>query len=394
MQRKIITQYYVLSGLLVYCGLSLTSAVYVTFLLKNGLSLMEANLVNAAFFLTLFVCEIPTGAFADIFGRKTSFVVACFLFALGKYVYALSSTMSFFIMAEMIIAVAYTFQNGAFQAWFVDSMKHHGYNGSFTVIFGRLSLICQICSVLGAITGSYLYAINSTLPWFAGAILLVVLMLVAYRIMNEEYFKKVRFSFKQGMDSMRDTAVKSIQYGMNHKSVRFVLIITFVQILAVMPLNMYWQPFFKGKGMQEVNFGYLYTSIVAAIALGAYAASKMKVDGKERKFIIVAQFVSGLLVIATSLVTTLYGCMALFIAHEIPRGFLNPVKDGYLQKRIPSEERATISSFCAIAPHIGGAIGLVLSGLIAEYCSISISWLFSGVILVVGSILVAKNGKE
>lgn len=394
MQKKIIAQYYVLSGLLVYCGLSLTSAVYVTFLLKNGLSLMQANLVNAIFFLTLFICEIPTGAFADIFGRKTSFVVACFLLALGKYIYGLSSTMTFFVIAEIILAVAFTFQNGAFQAWFVDSMRHHGYEDSFTAIFGRQSLICQICSILGAITGSYLYAVDSTLPWLVGGILLVVLMLVAYLIMNEEYFKRARFSFKLGMQSMRDVAVKSIQYGMNHESVRFVLIITFVQVLAVMPLNMYWQPFFKGKGMQEINYGYLYTSMVAAIALGAYAASKMKVDGKERMLIIAAQFVSGILVIATSLATTLFGCMAMFIAHEIPRGFLNPVKDGYLQKRIPSEERATISSFCAIAPHIGGAIGLVLSGFIAEYCSISVSWMFSGAILVVGSVLVAKNGKE
>ena len=79
MKTKIIRQYYVLSCLFSAGGLSVISAIYVTYLIKNGLDLFQVNLVNAIFFFTLFVCEIPTGAFADLFGRKKSFVIACVL---------------------------------------------------------------------------------------------------------------------------------------------------------------------------------------------------------------------------------------------------------------------------------------------------------------------------
>ena len=68
-------------------GVSFISAVYVTFLISKGLNLFEVNLVNFVFFTTLFICEIPTGAFADVFGRKLSFVISCMLFALGMFVY-------------------------------------------------------------------------------------------------------------------------------------------------------------------------------------------------------------------------------------------------------------------------------------------------------------------
>ena len=84
----------------------------------------------------------------------------------------------------------------------------------------------------------------------------------------------------------------------------------------------------------------------------------------------------------------------LFLLHEVPRGCWNPLIDSYLQKRIPSHERATIASFCAIAPHIGGVVGLVVSGLIAQFFGISTAWIVSGASLIIGSLLVARNGNS
>jgi len=116
MQKKIIYQYYILSCLFSAAGTQIISAIYVTFLIKNGLNLLEVNLVNMTFFLTLFICEIPTGAFADIFGRKTSFVLACGLMGLSMFVYGASHTFVGFIIAEVIGGIAATFKSGAFQA--------------------------------------------------------------------------------------------------------------------------------------------------------------------------------------------------------------------------------------------------------------------------------------
>jgi MFS family permease len=116
MQNKIVRQYYVLSLLFSIGGNSLTCAVYVTFLMSNGLNLLQVNLINAVFFFTLFVCEIPTGAYADIFGRKSSFVLACALMSASMFVYGSSHTFVGFIIAEILAAIGGTFRSGAFQA--------------------------------------------------------------------------------------------------------------------------------------------------------------------------------------------------------------------------------------------------------------------------------------
>src|ERR1019366_4447354 len=97
-------------------GASLLSATYVTFLISKGLNLLEVNLVNFVFFATLFVFEIPTGAFADVFGRKLSFILSCFLFSLGMFLYAIATSFWGFALAEGVAAVGATFASGAFQA--------------------------------------------------------------------------------------------------------------------------------------------------------------------------------------------------------------------------------------------------------------------------------------
>ncbi len=392
MQKKITIQYYVLSGLLSFCGLSLTSAIYATFLMRHGLSLMEVNLVNGMFFAMLFIFEIPTGAYADIFGRKRAVVLACLLLALAKCIYALSTSFWYFVCAEVVAALAFTFQNGAFQAWFVDSMRHYGHEGSLTKKFARLTLINQGCGAIGALTGSYLFAMGSSIPWWSGAFMLLILAIIANVAMKESYFQKREFSLRAGAGSMWEIAKKSFYYAKVHKPVRFVLVVTFVQIFAVMSLNMYWQPFFQAKGLEPIYFGWLFFGMMSFLALGGFIVSKIDTQGREKQIILVTQMAAGLVVGVVAFVPTLSVALFFFMVHELPRGSWFPVKEGYLQQRIPSEERATISSFCSTAPHIGGAIGLVVSGVIAEYFGISIAWLVSGLVLIGGSLVVARNG--
>jgi len=392
MQKRIIRQYYTLSFLFNAGGMSIISAVYVTFLIHHGLNLFEVNLVNASYFLTLFVCEIPTGAFADIFGRKTSFVAACGLLCISMFVYGNSHTFTGFTLAEVIAAIGMTFRSGAFQAWLVDSLKHHGYEGEYNRLFGRESLFRQIGGGIGAVAGSYLAARNPSLPWFVGGTCMAITTVYAYVVMKEEYFIHNKFSWKNGFYSMRDIAISSIRYGTEHKAVRFILIITAVQIFAVQALNMYWQPFFRNHKVNEQHLGFLFTGMMVALATGAFIISRLNCKGSEKKMIVRSQICAGLIVITAVLIPGVPLTIIFFLLHEIPRGCWQPLIDSYLQKRIPSHERASIASFCSIAPHIGGVVGLVISGLIAQFFGISVTWIISGLFLIGGAILVNKNG--
>jgi MFS family permease len=347
-----------------------------------------------SFFLTLFICEIPTGAFADIFGRKKSFVLACVLMCLSMFVYGCSHTFFGFVVAEVICGIAMTFRSGAFQAWLVDSLKHHGYEGEYNHIFGREGLIRQVGGGIGAVLGSYLAVNNPSAPWFLGGAVMGITALLAQFTMKEAYFKRTQFSWRRGLSSMKEVAVSSIRYGTTNKAVRFVLIVTCIQIFAVQPFNMYWQPFFKDHGIKEQHLGYVFVAMMTMLAFGAYISSRFRNQGIEKSIILNSQILAGIIMLAVALFKDLPFIVILFVFHEIPRGFWSPLMDSYLQKRIPSSERATISSFCSVAPHIGGAIGLGVSGVIAQYFGIHVSWMVSSVVLIVGAVLISRNGQR
>ncbi len=394
MHTRIVRQYYILSCLFNAGGISVHCAIYVTFLMRHGLNLFEVNLVNACYFTAIFLCEIPTGVFADVFGRKHSFVAACGLMSLALFVCGSSQTLAGFITAELICAIASTFESGAFQSWLVDSLKHHGYHGPFNRIFGREQLIRQVAGAISAIIGSYLYAIHPTLPWYLSSGILIVTMVAAHRVMKEDYFvRTAKLSWRGGLTSMRDTAIASIRYGMSDRSVRFVLIVTGITAFAVMGFNMYWQPFFVMRGVHERYLGYIFGSIMVAIGIGSHMASWRREKTNEKKLIVWSMACAGVLAIASTMVPGMWLALLIFLLHEVPRGAWSPLKDSYLHARIPSSERATISSFCSMIPHICGALGLLASGLMAQSWGIETTWIIAGMILIIGA-LVVRNGRH
>ena len=85
--------------------------------------------------------------------------------------------------------------------------------------------------------------------------------------------------------------------------------------------------------------------------------------------------------------------VAFFLLHEAGRGMLTPLKQSYLNKRIPSTQRATILSFESMILKAGSFVGLGLSGYWAKSFGIPITWFASGCLLAI-SVLVFYNLKN
>src|SRR5262245_4522745 len=92
--------------LLVFAGYNLAqfliAPVYPLFLLRCGLDLFQINVVLAVYLLTVFALEIPTGAFADRYGRRRSFLASCVIRALAYGLYSRAQSFADCVFAETI----------------------------------------------------------------------------------------------------------------------------------------------------------------------------------------------------------------------------------------------------------------------------------------------------
>jgi len=394
MVKQTIRVYFLLKLLSAF-GMSFIASTYVIFLMSKGMNLFEVNLINFVFFATLFLSEIPTGLVADVFGRKISFICSCFLEAIAMVVYAFSGSFWFFALAEGIAALARTFSSGAFQAWLVDRLKYYDYEEPFHPLFRREQQIAQGATIFGALTGSVLAERSLALPWLLGSVFALITGLLAIFLMKEEYFERQKFSFREGFRSMKNVTKRSISYGSKQKAVRFILLIGAVQYFAVQAPNMQWQPLFSQHFPNKTSLGFIYAGISISLIIGSALSSRLLRRVKdERAALVVSQLLVGLGIILAGAFSSYVLSVALFLGHEIARGAFLPIKDAYLNDNIPSKERATLISFESISHHIGGAVGLLVSGFLAQRVSISFTWIIFGLILIAGAAVMGKNGKK
>ncbi|MEI6042623.1 MAG: MFS transporter [bacterium] len=391
LQKRTIVQYVTLTSLLSFARGAI-AAVYVSFLISNGLNLLEVNLVNLVYFSTLFICEIPTGAFADIFGRKSSFVMSCLLTTIGGFMYAYSKSFWGFAASEAVLAIGATFASGAFKAWLVDKLQHHGYTESLHKVFSRAQIFSLIAGIISALIGSQLADISIELPWIWLGFFSLITGIIAMFWLKEEYFVKKEFSFKLGLSAMKETTKQSIEFGINNKVIRFLLVAGLIQVFAVQALNMQWQPYFLDYLHDKKSLGYIWAGMMLGLTAGSLLANKFLALVKdEKKALTICQLLIGFGTLIITIIPFPVG-IAVFILHEIPRGMFAPLKDKFLQDNIPSHARATISSFEAISPHLGGMIGLFASGYVANRFGIPSAWIMSGSLMIILTLMVAKNG--
>ncbi len=138
--RQASVRKYLLLGGLNYLAMSIHATTYVLFLLSRGANLWQASLVNICFMVTVFFMEVPTGAFADHYGRRLSIMISCGLMLGGSVLYFFSHCFWFFVLSEIIVGVGITFMSGALDAWLVDSLQHHGYSSLKAKVFRRRQL--------------------------------------------------------------------------------------------------------------------------------------------------------------------------------------------------------------------------------------------------------------
>ncbi len=393
--QQTIKLYYLLSTLTSF-GMGFVAATYVMFLRQNHLSYLETNLVNLVFFATVMLFEVPTGAVADVFGRKASYVISCFLLGLGCLIYSQATTFAGFVFAEVIGGIALTFASGAFEAWLVDRLKELNHPTKLTDVLARHSQLEKLASIAGALLGGWLAdKTDLTTPWLAAGLLQLLVGVVAMILMEEGRAQRRHVTMLAAWKSMRETIWLSLKYCLNQKNVRFVVLTGTITALAVQGPNMQWPPFFTNfLGESSTLMGWVWAALSVSVIIGAGLASKwMRFWKTEQKALIAVQMGIGLGIMLTAYMPTWPLALLFFLLHESMRGLQNPLKNAYMHDNIPSAERATIISFESMAKTIGGMIGLVGSGLLAQYTSVPLTWLISGGILFFAAFGLMKNSK-
>ena len=382
--RKSVRSYYGVVGLYTLSA-ALIWGVNTLFLLDAGLDIFEVFVANAFFTAGNVVFEVPTGVVADTWGRRASFLLSVtILFAttLG-YVGAahVNAGLATFCAISFFIGLGFTFYSGAVEAWLVDALKSGGYEGQMDRIFARGAMVSGAAMVVAAIGGGVLGSIHLSLPYVVRAAILVIVFFFALVAMVEPGFKRASIGLSQFMVSLRETASTSITYGWNQRSVRRLMIFSFVQWGFLAWAFYAWQPhFLELLGNDAVWVAGVISAVngLAMICGNAVVDWFSRFCGKRTTLMLWATSIQCAAAIGVGLATSFWVAAALFAVITAAIGVIGPVKQSYLHQIIPSERRASIVSFDSLFESAGGILGQTGLGYLSRARSITDGFLIGG----------------
>ena len=102
------------------------------------------------------VMEIPSGYFADVFGRKLSVVLGGVLFLVSMVMFAVGDSFWIFVLAEVIGGLGLSFHSGANEALAYDTLLEMGEERRYKKIYGNMYFAKRVAGTLGAVVGGLL----------------------------------------------------------------------------------------------------------------------------------------------------------------------------------------------------------------------------------------------
>lgn len=378
--REAVTVYYV-GNFLGYFSIALTFSIYAIFLQTNGLNLLQINLINFVFMISVFFLEVPTGAFADTIGRKNSVLIGAFFTAIGLALYPIYKNFWGFAGAEFLLALSASFMSGAWDAWMVDTSEKQGFVGKVDYVFSQGNVISKIALIFAGFIGAYLAYVNLDFPFYLGALVAAASLIFLWVFMEEES-RPINLNLRKNLLKIRDVARESIQYSIGHKVIFWLLLGGVVSTLAFQPMNMYWSIRFNNMaGNQIWLMGWLWAIMSVFMIIGSYSVKEFLKRGKDYTFLMIIVALGIFIPITLSaLSSVLFVAFPAYLIYELVRGIERPTAMAFINKYADPQNRATIFSFESMVSCLGAAGGLVLFGWIANNTSIEVSWITAAIL--------------
>jgi MFS family permease len=318
------------------------SAILVPFFRDwGGLDLGQILLLNAWFMFWNCVLEVPTGAVADRFGRRTSLLLGFGVGALATLVYVSAPRLGVFLLAEVAMALSYTLISGADEALLYDSLVATDRTGEAKRAIARLESAKLLGIVLGALGGA---ALTQWLP-LRGIVALQAVPAALAVLCTLGLAEPPTHERASGSHSLLRVAREGLGLVLASPALRRLAFdLVSVGALAFLVIWLY-QPLLEAAGVPISAFGPVHV----ALALGQIAVLQAQgrledVLGSRRALLFACALAAGLGWLALGFARSPWAVASLVVlvgSFGLARG---PLFGASLHRHIPSERRATALS--------------------------------------------------
>lgn len=353
--------------------------IWIIYLLEfRHLSLTQIGLLESFFWGASVLAEVPTGAFADRFGRRITFSLSMLISGVAIAIFGIADSYTLIMASYVVWAVGMALRSGNDSAYLYEVLDAGGRADEFTKVSGQLGALTIGATVLASVSGGVLAAVvNLQAPILVAAATSLLGAVLALALPEPTVRRREqRLTYMQTLREAaralrRDAATASM----------ILLGVTFA--IATVPSYILLQPFLRGHGVPISLFGVLRLpnqALAAAGSLFAYRLPRILGFARSQGMLVAVTAAVLIAMSAVDHIVALIGFGLIGLALTLRR---LPAMD-YVNRRIDSDTRATILSVPPLGQGLLFAILLPLGGWLGER-SMSGAFLALGVLFLISA---------
>ncbi len=327
------------------------SGIWIIFLLRKGISLVDIALLDGIFWATIILGSMPGGLIADQFGRKKTLILSMFVIALAITIFAFSQVVWHIVLSYLLWALGNAFSVAAEQAWIYDEVKTDALlkrvppRMLFQTVYGKLQGVGILSLSFTTIAGGFLARwFSLETPIIATSLSMALagawLLFIPERNHRDDSNNE-NAEHEQNTVGQKQNVMIAFKILLKPQLLSFALV--YVLFLApLLAIGFFSQPWLESLQFELDLIGFIQGFSFLIMSVG-YALSSRVYQALRDVTIVALVFGAVIIITGMGLLSSTIAVL-FFLLQALLRGLFTPLADAIVNEFIPSSTRATVLS--------------------------------------------------
>lgn len=208
-------------------------------------TLTEVLELESIYYITVFLLEVPSGYFSDVFGRRKTLILSTLALALSYATFALGQSYTTFILAQILLAMGISFNSGTDTSLHLALLHDTNRANEYGPREAKLATRGLMTSAFAALSGGLLGIFDMRLAYLLSALGALLGFYAAFRIKEPEHTEHAT--------SIRDNLTTCIKL-IKQPQLRWLFAFASVAIVLNHIPYEFYQPYIRNLGTKIFNY--------------------------------------------------------------------------------------------------------------------------------------------
>jgi MFS family permease len=334
-------------------------SVYALLFADRGVDSSEISLLFILWSLTSFVCEVPSGAWADSFDRRRLLVLSAAVYGVGFALWMVWQTFAGFAVGFMCWGLSSALMSGTFESLVYDELVERGSRERYAGLIGWAQSTALVANLTATAAAAALFHLGgySLVGWTSVAIagaqgVLAATLPVSFRARHARHAEHLDGAVA-GTERAASRYVTMLRAGLSESrhrpDVRRVLVLA-AAMVSMTAYDEYFPLVARDHGVSTTVVPVLITVTVVGQAVGTALVGRT--SGARGRVVATLMAAGAVTISAGALVSPYVGFVAIAVGYGLCNNAM-VVGETRLQDTITGPARATVTSVLGVLEEIG-----------------------------------------